>query len=198
MPRLVFCPNMAVSPDIRINDGGSCSEMIWESGQMIDPGEYDFSRLEFLCETLPLGRFPDYAVSDMGCSVVSGKLRSFLDGLGVTNVQYFDASIVEREGEPPKPGYFAANFIGLVDCIDREKTEMDAEPNDDGDNVIIFSIDQLVLKDADFGDNLLCRASHFTGLVLIDEKLKSHFDQSSLEGVLLVSPERWDGINGEI
>lgn len=199
MSKLILCPNTDLSPALRISDNGSCSEMIWESGNLIDPKEHDLSRLEFLCETLPSGRMTDYAVSDMGCSVVSEHFKKHIESLGIDNIQYFRPSVIEREGEVAKQGYYAANIIGLVDCIDREASEMDAEYNDDDDELnIIYSIDKLVLKALPFSHGTLYRAFSFSRLILIDESLKLKFEQSTIEGTKLISPERWDGINGEI
>ncbi|MFH0926170.1 MAG: DUF1629 domain-containing protein [bacterium] len=172
--------------------------MIWENGRIIDPKKYDLSRLEFLCETLPSGKMTDYAVSDMGCSVISERFKFFLDSLGIDNIQYVKATVIERDGEPAKPGYYAANILGLVDCIDRDASEMDAELDDDGELTIIFRIDKLVLKDDVFYQAPLFRTAHFTGLILLDETLKQKIDKSPLIGVRLVSPVRWDGIYGEV
>ena len=198
MSKLILCPNVEDSPALRISENGSCSDMIWESGHLINPKEYDLSCLEFLCETLPSGKMTDYAVSDMGCSVISERLKKHFENIGIDNIQYFKATIIEHEGEAAKEGYYAANILGLVDCIDRENSEMDAEYDDDGELNIVYSIDKLVLKELPFSHGIIYRAYPFTRLILIDDDLKSRFDQSIMKGIKLVSPERWDGINGEI
>jgi len=198
MSKLILCPSTENSPALRISDNGSCSDMIWESGHLIDPKEYDLSCLEFLCETLPSGQMTDYAVSDMGCSVISERLKNYFENIGIDNIQYFKASIIEHEGEAAKEGYYAANILGLVDCIDREASDMKARYNKDGELNIIFRIKKLVLKDLPFSHGKIYRVFSFSRLILIDEDLKSQFEQSPIKGIRLVSPERWDGINGEI
>ena len=70
MNRLLLFADDQVSPDITMSDNGSCFDPIWNTGQAINPRDYDLTRLEFVCETLPLGRLTDYAVSDMGCPVL--------------------------------------------------------------------------------------------------------------------------------
>lgn len=198
MAKLILCPDQEVSPQITIHDDGFCPGMIWEEGQPININENNLSQLQFICETLPQGYFPDYAVSDMGCSIVSTRMKILMESLGINNIQYFQASVIERKGESPKQGYYAANIIGLLDCIDLDASEMDAEEDNNGKRSIIFSIDKLVLKTNMVEDYTLCRANHFTRLILIEEDLISSFEKAGIKGIKFISPSRWDGINGEI
>ena len=191
-------PNTDTSPDIRISDNGSSNEMIWESGVKINPEEYDLSNLEFICETLPSGAMTDYAVSDMGCSVISERLKKYFDKLGLKNIQYFPATIIEKEGNTAINGYFASNFIGKIDCIDRDSSELRSRKNKDGEYKAIFSIDKLALKENLVNEEPLFRAAYFTRLIVINEALTNQFKESDMTGIRLVAPERWDGINGEI
>ena len=198
MTKLILCPNTDVSPSIRASDNGSCNEIIWEDGEIIDANKYDLPKLEFICEKLRSGGMTDYAVSDMGCSVVSERFKGFLSSHGIDNIQYFKASVIEREGEPAKEGYYAANIVGLVDCIDRGASEMDAYHDKDGNLRSIFSIDKLVLLQPLPECGIMYRVYGFTRLILIDESFKEKIETSGLTGIRLVSPERWDGFNGEI
>lgn len=172
--------------------------MIWENGSFIDPNEHDLSKLEFICESLPSGKMTDYAVSDMGCPVMSQRLKDHLDNLGIDNIQYFEASIIEREGEDPKSGYYAANIIGLIDCIDRNSSEMDAETDDEDELTIIYGIDKLVLNDVFSSNHTLFRAAYFTRIIVSDNLLYDKLYDSDVVGIRFVRPERWDGINGEL
>ena len=198
MSQHLLCPNTDSSPDLRMSDNGSCNEIIWRTGHKLPLVEYDLSNLEFLCETLPSGEMTDYAVSDMGCSVVSERFKQFLDSLNINTIEYFPATVIEQEGEPAKQGYYAANILGLIDCIDKDASDMDAEPNDEGEITIIWSIDKLVLKQTPFSQEPIHRGAHFTRLILINELTKQQIEESGLTGIRLVAPERWDGINGEL
>lgn len=53
MEKLLLCPDTAVSPEIILSENALCSEMKWETGHSIDTNDYDLSKLEFICETLP-------------------------------------------------------------------------------------------------------------------------------------------------
>ena len=198
MPIFLLCPNTDTSPDIRISDNGSCNEMIWEDGVKIDSKEYDLSNLEFICETLPSGTMTDYAVSDMGCSVVSERFKQLLDKSGLKNIQYFPATVIEKEGEIAKTGFYAANFVGLIDCIDRDASDMRARTDKNGELTIIFRINKLVLKGKISYQEPIFRPAYFTGIILIAEILKDKLEESKLSGIRLVAPEKWDGINGEV
>jgi len=198
MSKLILCPDANASPDIRLSDNGSCNEMIWENGVIINAKEYDLSRLEFICEKLPFGKMTDYAITDMGCSIVSKRFKEFLENQGVDNIDYYSATVIECEGGQAKEGYYSANIIGLVDCIDRDSSVMRADYDDEGNLDIIFGISKLVLKDRVINCGAIFRAYPFTRLVLIDESLKEKFEKSPITGVRLIAPERWDGINGEI
>jgi len=84
MKKLVLCPDVNTFPDMTLGDNGSCDEMIWEDGLIIDPAEYDLSRLEFICENS--GVMTDYSVTDMGCSIESERLKTFFENNGVDNI----------------------------------------------------------------------------------------------------------------
>ncbi len=88
----------------------------------------------------------DYAASDMGCLVVSERFKKFIDNLGIDNIEFFPATVIEKEGQAPKAGYYAANIIGLIECIDIDASEMRAKYNKEGELKVIFRIDSLVLN----------------------------------------------------
>ncbi|TVZ37554.1 hypothetical protein P886_1895 [Alteromonadaceae bacterium 2753L.S.0a.02] len=191
----ILCPDTEVAPDITLTDNGSCFEMIWETGHLIDPAEYDLTRLEFVCETLAAGRLPDYAVSDLGCPVVSEKFKNLLEGLGIKNIQYFPASLAENTGAAPKPGFYAANIIGLVDIINLDESEADVMER--RGKISVFSIDELVLNEVPPSAGEIFRARYFSRLLLAGDKLVDCVASQGIAGVRFVTAEKWDGINGE-
>jgi hypothetical protein len=186
---------MGISPLLTGSVRTAALGLIWETGEPIDVDGHDLDDLEFVCETLPRGTFPDYAVSDMGCPIVSARFRTVLEENGVDNVEYFPASVIERPGEDPLEGYFAANVVGLEECIDREQTRGDLDT--DGPVPVYWGIEHLVLKDDDPGTDPVYRASSFLRLVLIEERLAAAFRDDGIVGVRCIEPERWDGFSGE-
>lgn len=196
MKQFLLCPDTEISPEITLTENGSCFETIWEDGEFIDQTDYDLSRLEFICETLPTGKIPDYAVSDMGCPVISEKLKSLLEANGVDNIEYFPATIIKKKGQLSEGRFYAANIIGLVDCIDKDLSEFRGY-EDEGELKGIFSIDKLALIEGAVNSIHLYRAHLFWRIIIIQDKFKKIFEDAGIKGVKFIVPERWDGYNGE-
>lgn len=196
MPKMLLCSDTETSPDITLTGNGSCFELIWGTGHFIDISEYDLSRLEFICESLPIGYFPDFAVSDLGCVVVSERLRNLLTNNGIDNIEYFPATIVERKSESSKPGFFAANIIGLVDCINTDKSEFRGNVVD-GEVKAIFRMRSLVLKELEVDIGYIYRPLKFRRLIIIEDRFEKILEDSGIVGTKFILPERWDGFNGE-
>jgi hypothetical protein len=196
MPKVLLCRNAEVSPSITLTDSGSCFELIWQTGHLIDTKKYDLSRLEFICESHPAKSFPDFAVSDLGCPVVSERLRELWTANGVDNIEYFDATVVLESGNKPLGGYYAANIIGLVNCIDTQLSEFDGDW-EDGVVKGIDWFDKLVLRTPEIDYGYIYRPYLFRRLIIIDHKFKKLFEETQIRGARLISPDRWDGFNGE-
>lgn len=196
MKRLL-CPDTLVSPSLTLTDKGSCFDSIWQYGAPIDTNQYDVSRLEFICETLPSGAMMDFALSDTGCIVVSERLKTALDDQHIDNIDYYPSTIIERDGDTPKTGYFAANILGLVDTIDLDKSEYRGKKRD-GELRAITRIEKLVLKETETSHSSIYRVYMFRRLIVIEEKLCAFFTKNAVPGVRLVDPEKWDGIYGEV
>ncbi len=197
MAHYLLCPNTDISPNIRASDNSSCNEMIWEDGEILNPEVHDFTNLEFICENLPSWKLTDYMMSDMGCSVISERCKNIFDQLWLNNIQYFPATVIEKEGEKAKNGYYAINFIELTNCIDIESSDLDSKTNRKWE-LFIWSIDSLtLLKDIDC-QNAIFRAWQFTRIIIADQKCKDLLEKNNLTSIRCITPERWDGYNGEI
>ncbi|GGF21387.1 Imm43 family immunity protein [Flavobacterium limi] len=98
-------------------------------------------------------------------------------------------------GIPALDRFYIANITGLEDCIDFEHSQIDADIVEDT-TPVIYAIENLVLKKC-FYDKPIFRLKHFTRLILVNQDLKEKLIQSDIKGIKLISPERWDGVNGE-
>lgn len=58
---------------------------------------------------------------------------AFLEEKGIDPIQSFPASVIERDGDRAKDGSFAPNIVGLVDCIDREKSDREKPEGEESD-----------------------------------------------------------------
>lgn len=190
----LLCPDITLSPDLTFYKT-SCSDLIWENGAWIDTEIYDVSNLEFIIENTSGRTMTDYAVSDMGCPIVSERLKLFLEHSGMHNIQYFKAQILDKNRSVHTNSFYVANIIGLANCIDIETSEMDIDQEED-EPMVIYSIEKLKLKECIL-DQPILRLASFTRVVLADETIKNKITQADFTGIKFIKPEDWDGINGE-
>ena len=195
MQKLLF-PDLDSAPFLTSTDKGSCFESIWEDGVIIDTASYDLSNLEFICETLPINKITDFSVTDTGCIVISDRLKTALLESGVDNLDYYPASILERIRGTPKKGFYAVNILGLVKCIDIERSEFKGRIID-GELRGIRRIHKLFLNTPPSTDNDIYRAKFFRRLIVITDVLIRLFESNEFSGVKLVDPSLWDGFSGE-
>lgn len=168
--------------------------MIWERGSLIDRDEYGLSYLEFVCEDMPAGYFPDFAVSDSDCPVVSKRFRDFFDQQQVKNAEYFPVRVIEKKGNTLESGFIAVNMVGLVNCIDLKVSDIDAD-REGGEIISIDFINKLRLREDSFG--VLDREDLFRRLIVVEEPLFSGLRSQKYKGIKLIEPGRWDGFYGE-
>ncbi len=195
MQKLLF-PDSETAPNITLSDNGSCFETIWEDGTFINTQEHDLSRLEFICEDLPSGEMTEFAVSDMGCLIVSQRLKNAFVKYGINNIDFFPATIIERTGEQPKAGFYAANIIGLVACINTDESEFRGRVVD-GELKGIRRITKLVLDNPEPIASYIYRVYLFRRLIVLSGNALKLFGENNFSGVKIVEPSRWDGFAGE-
>jgi len=120
-----------------------------------------------------------------GVPLFSEKMKSFLDELGVENIDYFPVEIIDYETKEILANYWLAIVIGLVSCIDLDKTEVAQSAS--GRAVISkFSIDQ-----SKVGEYKLFRLHHIPGLIIIDEDMKEKLSKVDFKGVSFQPTEQY-------
>jgi hypothetical protein len=187
----VLCADFSETTSSVLSDDSTCQDPIWQRGERLDTVEYDLSRLVFVSETEHMHPFPDFSRDGHGCLVVSEKLKQFFINSGIDNIDYYPASIVEYGESTPHPGYYAANIIGLIQCVDRDASELDED--EDGD---IDFIDELVVDETIAGDIPLFRLEEMPDIILIHERFKVPLEQAGITGLQLIPPDQWDGFDG--
>ncbi len=190
-----LCPDYVSVSTLTLSDNASCFKSVWNKAVPIK-NRYDLSRLEFICEDSSKG-IADFMVSDDACPVVSERLRQSLTSLHVDNIDYYPATVIERKGGSPKSGFYAANILGIVDCVDTDKTECNATVID-GVVKGISLVEKLVIKDSDVFHGDIYRVHLLRRMIMIEDKLISFFTENPVPGIKLVDPEKWDGVYGEI
>ena len=190
-----LCPDYASVSTLTLSDSSSCLKAVWNKAAPVKK-RYDLSRLEFICEEPSKGT-ADFMVSDDACPVVSERLMQSFNSLHIENIDYYPAAVIKRKGGSPESGFYAANILGLVDCVDTDKTECNATIID-GVVKGISLVEKLVLKDAEVFHGDIYRVHMLRRMIMIEDKLISFFTENSVPGAKLVNPEKWDGIYGEV
>ncbi len=193
MSKLLLFPDIDTSPSLTATSNCTCIESIWQEGRILSSSEYNFSNLEFKCETLPNGKMTDFSTTDLGAPIVSERLKNLLDNMKI-QLQYFPVSIIEKEGAQPSSGYYAINIVGLVNCIDFDSSDLEIE-EEDGEIVDIIDVGTVVLKDQNFGE--IYRLFLFERVIVIEGYFAQSLQEIGISGMKLIEPEKWNGIASE-
>ncbi len=147
--------------------------------------------LEFFVEINDPFTWCDYFRPAANIPLFSGQMKSWLDSVGVDNIDYYDAVVTNMVTEESR-SYHAANIIGQVLCMDTEKSEYTLF---DEDYYMAEDIQRLVLDESKLLDTRICRLAEFDLLVFVHEEVKSVLTASGCVGVEFVEPEDWDGFS---
>jgi len=135
-----------------------------------------------------MGRMTDHlSIGEVYGLVLSAKFRELLHSLMVENIQYIDLDIVD-----PKTGnifndYKVANIVGVVDCINREMSDITCY--DDGD---IKYVDSLVFDEAKIPEDLkVFRIAGYEVALVIHESVKNAIIKSGITGCVFYKPEEY-------
>jgi hypothetical protein len=112
-------------------------------------------------------------------------LKKALDAQGVDNIDYFPVILRNPETEELDTSYFLANILGLLDCVDMAKSEVNWWPSGRGFDFLSMVIDESKTHGAK-----IFRLAEDPTKVIINEDLKRYFDESNiLVGVKLIQTE---------
>src|SRR5690554_3078445 len=103
----------------------------------------------------------------------------------VPNIQMFPLEIIDPKSKEKYKDYKIANVVGLVSCIDENKSDLDYF--DDGD---IEFINKLVLKESKVPSDLdIFRLRERPTLVIVSDVLKTAIEGSGMTGCVFAKPE---------
>ncbi len=119
--------------------------------------------------------------------VFSTRLRELLDSLGIDNIEYYTLEIVDPRTGKKFSDYRIANVVGLVDCVDREKS--DCKYFDDGE---IKRIHKLVLDESRIPSKLrIFRLAGRTVLTVVHQSIKEAIESAGITGCVFYRPEEY-------
>lgn len=146
--------------------------------------------LEFVFEAAEPFDWPDYLRPNSVLPLFSDAMREALGAAGATNVEYFPARVRNAlTGEARR--YHAANIVGMVPAMDRERssfTQARSHP------VMVRYIDRLVLDESRCNGLPLFRLAEYDLLIVIGPAVAQSLQSAALRGVRVVAPTDWDGL----
>jgi Immunity protein family (Imm11) len=142
--------------------------------------------LRFLMTQEEHGELGDLVPTYLPGLVISERFRQLLDEAGVDNVQYIPAEIEDRVNGGTLGGYFVANVVGLVDCIDMAKSKLTLRAAPPG---AIRFIRELHIDESRARDLPLFRLERKSSLILMSERVQRKIAAAKLRGVGLLPAE---------
>lgn len=154
----------------------------WVQGkQMADPSEGKELVLDL---TLESGDYRGDMI-DGFLTLFSDELKEALENYGIDNVQYYPVRLRDQNTGQTEGGYWIANIIGLLDCLDRGKSK--TKPSASGMGIKISS---MVIDESKTNDTKIFRLKERPSRVIISEDLKLHLESSDcLYGIEIIKTE---------
>lgn len=113
------------------------------------------------------------------------KLCNALIDFGIDNVQYYPVVLRDQETGKTEDDYFLVNIIGLLDCVDMDKSEVNWWPSGMGFDFVSMAIDEVKTQGLS-----IFRLKDDPTKVLISDDLKNHLEKNKiLGGVKLIEPK---------
>jgi hypothetical protein len=164
---------------------------IFDKGIILDPKEIKAPFTIILNEkesSIKNKRKPDkisvFVINAGFLFLVSPKVKIFLEGLGLKNIQFFDVTIKSSSGEISD--YKILNIADKIDCIDFNSS--DIETFDSGD---ISSIENLILDQDKIpeGIQLFLLAGRTSATIVVHQNLRDAIEKEKLTGFQFVNLE---------
>lgn len=153
----------------------------WISGKaMPDPGELN---LELSLES------GDYRgdIMDTFLTLYHKALKEIFDKLGVDNIQYFPVTVHDQNTNKMERGYYLVNIIGLLDCVDTDRSRIRLWRTGQG-----FDFESMVIDESKTYGLKIFRLKDDPTKVIINEELKQYFDDNDiLVGVEIIPTEEY-------
>jgi hypothetical protein len=121
-------------------------------------------------------------------TVFSSSLRAAMDGFGVSNIDYFPVELQHPLDGRVQPGWWLANVIGKVECVDAARSRIVPQPGGLRGLLESFHVDGSKL-----GSEPIFRLAEKPTLIVINAALRRHLLAANLSGVRLRHTRAYDG-----
>lgn len=130
---------------------------------------------------------PPVELLDLGIPVMSARLAKALNDAGVSNIDFYDATLVHSTTGVRYP-YKAYNIIGLVAAADLGKSEWFS---DDGTPLINVSFTRLALDESACRDQQLFRLAENVNAIVVSATLRDYLIAEGFTTLRFKKPEDW-------
>jgi hypothetical protein len=128
-------------------------------------------------------------VLELPCFVVSDAVRAAFDRVGVDNIEYFKAELQLEYSEQIIRGYWVANVIGRLSCVDELRSVREGDPIDNDGRLLSFHVDP-----ARTCGLSLFRLAEAPELVMVHPRVRAALEATAgLRGLLFQEPSAYDG-----
>jgi hypothetical protein len=117
--------------------------------------------------------------------VMSARMRDALDRAGVDNVQYIPALVQMERSRQVQPGFWLANILGSLMCVDNVASELDDGPLQQRDSFVVDPIKTYGLG--------LFRLAEDTRMLLAAPRVQNALHRAQLRGVLFQDTAHYRG-----
>jgi len=171
-----------LSGDVNLELGGDIS---FKRGEVVSG--IPVPKIEFvLNDDSQAGNMTDsLSITELYGLVFSVRLQNFLNDLMVNNIQYFDLDIIDPKAKRVYTDYKIANVVGLVDCVDKEKSELKYHVSGN-----IKRIKKLILDESKIPAEMdIFRLPNRTVLTVVSERFKSAILEANITGCVFYKVE---------
>jgi hypothetical protein len=125
---------------------------------------------------------------ELPCCVMSTAMRKVIESIGLDNVQYFPAQLKMDYATELIEGYWFANVIGLVSCVDRQASTFEPRADSEIGALRGFQLDPL----RRYGLSMF-RLAEDPRLVVISARVRAALEGAGLHGVLFQETTSYTG-----
>lgn len=120
------------------------------------------------------------------CPVVSDAMRRVLDRCGVDNVQYFRAELQMEYSDEIWQGFWVANVIGAVACVDSDRSTFVRSGG-------TLELQGFLVDPAKAHGLSVFRLGEDKRVIVIDERIRHALQAASLSGLLIQETQTYNG-----
>jgi len=118
--------------------------------------------------------------------LMSDRLIAAFSEAGCDNLQLFDAEIYDPIHDKLHTHYKAVNILGLVSCVDREKSKILVD-----DGMLAMSFDGFTIDPVRAAGKRLFRLEENVSVILVSEEVVDRVEAKEIPGVGFVYTENW-------